>query len=918
MITNNRLKPPENELLEKLIEKGICSKEGKITKKETLPPLQGEEAQKIQNWLHKNFFVEKEQFKPPLPISIYTSLIYAAHEMKTLHNLTQEKIVLNGSAVPFFLPKSYLFKIFYKLGLENPEELLTDEVLTRLANEPNDFDLKIKSPLLSQDQLKQMSGFLDRYLAKINDLTPEEVNRQAYLKKKIVLINKNQFFVLGLKGSFQFDLVVAKSLEREYLFEHDSLNIRLDPYLFSKDSFLVEAKETNGVQALIYKLTKILRIEEVESANEFAFARVISYFSQGWRTFQEKEIEALYKKTKSHDLKTILEITAKSHHKSPDELFSFFFNALIFSKEEDHKVIQETFKNKIPQLSSLLGQKIKELLSIRFPILQKTLFLKCFLQDKLGTPLNDYKTHLTENQNKQTLHLFLTDKAVLCLPKPIKTDLVATQEEVEELKKLDVYFPSLTIDNLKNKNNLNEIKSLIELKEKDLYPLILDLLDSLNTPQIEKTDTLIRSFFEELIDQSDQLQNQKIFDLLTGKKLPLILKNSDLIKLLTVLLYSDLKIALQKEDKKLSINCCCRTPLTLRYLEPKSFLFKEIFNLSIKTALISFKKTFEVDIKEAGADTKMQYLNQKNIILNFESHLLTLLKTKHKSLETITVFSAIYKPEIVKNQALIEDINEIHKILIDEGRKNSLHQQLILYMLMEQLKGIALQTTLRNPLLESLFVDFIFIPVNNSFFDKAISYHVELSLDLFKVFHEKGLLSKSNLYKITLFITLQQNDWVKEDKEKMRLFEELVTLLPKYDSPLLINRLLIILPDMNPLFKKYPQKTLTLFKQIMTTFEEKYAIDSIYENSITKLLMEYFLSDSRSFGPFLYSAKSEEPFIKDFFKFLFDSYARIYTKGKEIKFLEIVSKIQLESTNHSFLKEDSYFKTTLKKIKKTG
>lgn len=331
-----------------------------------LPPLNKQVQIKILKLLTKNFIVRANDESFELEITPYGLFKYLFECINKNSSLNIEKIEIVGGTVLWLL-KDYLEIVLDKLGIKNYKEILTPELMKEWDAMPPDVDIRFSIPKAQKNELENLNSLVVEYLAKQKSKGPPSkeikklIRHQAFLNY-MTTYKENYYSTVSVgdrKGGTNLDLLFVCFLKRLNLFIQDGLRINISPIFEAlkekngnvnsliraitreeiKLDIIPESLFRNGWQALIDRLTKIVRAENPETINEAGWSRLMTAYTKGKRSVQ-KDLESILLATfekasppKGGMLGTALFWLKKSliNHlpNNPEAAFALAFNACL-------------------------------------------------------------------------------------------------------------------------------------------------------------------------------------------------------------------------------------------------------------------------------------------------------------------------------------------------------------------------------------------------------------------------------------------------------------------------------------------------------------------------------------------------------------------------------------------------------------
>ncbi len=844
---------PHDQFLSKLSSLKVCTPNALLTSDKPLPPLEIQESTEFNRWIRYFFFQGNEHFKLSIPISVELLILSVYKSMAEQFQLRPETVALNGGGAPYFLPKSYLIKMFHLLGIESAEELLTQEILAPLNILPKDFDVKIIAPQLSEEQLKKMSDCFDKYLSSLGPIKTSLIKEKAYTKRKYINEGGNSFHIFGIKGAHQVDLIIAKMMKREKLFSHEfQLNFE---NLFLYNSMSVPSPK-GSCQALIFRLAKVIHIENEQTINEFGWARVISYLTKGWRCFQKEKVDVLFEKCKTANPGKILEITCSNHHENKEDTLALFFNAKVFGLVELTNLIDK------PPLASLLATKISDLIEkVSFPVLKNYLFFRTLIQWTSQQKLNDYKIETTLNFDQPMIQLYIHPECCLTLPHvPSKIQenkqslLNASKEEKKHLLELEQYFSKIEL------HSKNIRKCYFEgIEEEELYEF-MRLFQILNGEPPERTpkksDSEVKIIIEKLISKNDPLVDD-------------ILNHAFILKYLSFKdyhLFLGKRVLLAAASEETLIKILALLP----QISEQEDLHDELVIFYLKTALFLLNSTYILTLanKNQNFTNYEQYLNSgKNLKSRFEERIIRLLNTKlNRSNDSIDQF--------FKKSYLFSTFKIFYSIfqLLQE---DSASKPLILAILQDYLlRVLEINTSQSAEQIGRICQVFMFIPPPKKPLDHFV--HFKGSNDVLLKAFRKKFISQKDYTKLSLFFNTDTELFHTNDVSvQMTLIEELVSTVLAQNSTMHFVHLGEIFTFVQLALRKYPQRVVSLHKQICDQFEKRHGLELVRLKPVFEYLFLNLFHYSAGIGGFA-CVSYDLPFAKECFLNLFNATLSVY------------------------------------------
>lgn len=290
-------------------------------------------------------------------------------------------IEIVGSYVFWILMKFYLKRYLKDLGIENPDQILTPELLATLGF-PNDLDLRINIKSNNELELTKQNTIIEDFF--ISQLKKEESNKKVpegvlrdYVQKnafykKNTHYEKSCYSTISINGEIKrqeqkenqavqqrVELLIVQELERLSLFTKDSLRFKIDPLingmsLYGSAESLIDAIQNKaflpeifpesdlpGGQAIVDKLGGIVRAKKRRKIDRAGLPLLINSYTKGLCCTQPDLENILC----SNFLKSVLIHLASPKPKGKgvqnqlDELFIqrlrefCFYQSLIFSEE---------------------------------------------------------------------------------------------------------------------------------------------------------------------------------------------------------------------------------------------------------------------------------------------------------------------------------------------------------------------------------------------------------------------------------------------------------------------------------------------------------------------------------------------------------------------------------------------------------
>ena len=394
---------PINRLLAALFAKGHIDELGRFKAdiaNMPLPGLKASEVDSLQKFLEDPIIVVgkdnafKVSFKLPELLSHLKSKVPEIEDIEII-----------GSSVPTFLPPGYLKRCFEALGLENIDEMLTPEVLQDFYAPPGDYDIRIILKDTYKDLPRDLSHEVINFIASkvYQTQTPQkdqikEIKDKAFIKFKPYVDPHNYYFItsFGNRQDRNIDLLHVKTLRRRHLFMQDALGISVHEFTGTNplgDGKLRVCSSLSGYQALLDRLTKSVRVREVNTINEYGFPLLISNMTKSRtcpepntiRDLRHKYLELLndnkqspLKRSNNPDAKqTVCESSAsdritkisnhlayciESHHRSdPVSAFALTVNAcLLLEGALTSFEMKQLWQKMAPSFKSVVNTKAKQ------------------------------------------------------------------------------------------------------------------------------------------------------------------------------------------------------------------------------------------------------------------------------------------------------------------------------------------------------------------------------------------------------------------------------------------------------------------------------------------------------------------------------------------------------------------------------
>jgi hypothetical protein len=867
---------PQDQFLSKLVSLNILNEEALLRADKPLPPIKPIEAQPFYDWILFNFFVKNNNFELPVPISAYGTICHVYREMMNTFGFLPTKVSLNGGAAPFFLTNSYLLRLFEMIGVEAPEPLLTDEITSSLHKIPNDYDIKILAPHLNSEQLKHMTGCLDRFLSEVSQVNKEAIKKSAYTKRKLVKTEGNEFFITGLKGVFELDLVIAKLVKREKLFSHE-FELNLNP-LFLYNSLAIPIPE-GRCQALIFRLAKIIHIENEETINEFGFGRVISYLTKGWRCFQKEKVDRLLKVAEEKDILSTLTIVFNGHHKLSEEKLAFFFNAKIFGlKESVH------FTETLSSEASPFGKKLADLLqNTPFETVKSYLFFRGISEWITSQNTREYKIETTLNFKQETLQFFITPNCCLTLPfdpssfkKDICTLFKTSQEVKEAFFNLDDELSPIEFHSqIRKKTHFKELNEELVLDLMTLFQVFKRVKEQIST---KKSSESLKKTLEKLIELNDFDLNEVIDLTLNHPQISNFLTHSDLNHFLGKRVLLKGERALSRESPASCESILGEILKTLPLIPLKEELHQDLSDLYLKAALFLLNRAYSLR-HTTDLSTYSNYndylKSSEDLASDFKEKTIKLLNAElnDNSFNNLESFHKQKKDGYL----IIKIIYKILKILDDEPTSKMLILAIVKDFIMNLLETT---TSLKDPL-SKVCQAFVFTPP----LKKPLHHYIHFkdSTELFSFASEKKCLSSLDAAKLSLFFNLEISPILKKELAQVEAFEELTLRVISQKDSIYLVQLGSLLRHIQPALKKYPQRFIDAHKRICDYFKEKHPMHLTRLKPVYEYLFEDIFDQSPLIGGFLPDSPSEIIFAKKLFENLFEAILAAYSKQIEKK-----------------------------------
>lgn len=405
--------------LKEILDSDFFIQEALTTK--PLPSLNKQIQINIIKLLTRPFVVRANNESFELEITLLELFSYLDECINKNSNLNIDKIEIVGGTV-FWLLKDYLRSVLDRLGIKNPEILLTPEILKGWESMPPDVDIRLNVPKAGNNDLEKLNYLVEDFLTKklcnrkCFQETKNLVHQQAFLNFNTVN-NGNYFSTISLgdrKGGTNLDLLFVCVLKRLSLFIQDGLRINISPILErlkekNGDPFLlidaIEKDELsldiipksnfrNGWQAIIDRLAGIVRAEKPETINEAGWSLLMLAYTKGKRSFQE-ELEPILLETfekkysQNEKLNAVIFWLNKAiiNHLSnkPEAAFSLLVNACASLQSRHPEVVLSSWKTLrvhfakstnpfIAKIDSLMTQKKCDFKNV-YALLQAKAFL---------------------------------------------------------------------------------------------------------------------------------------------------------------------------------------------------------------------------------------------------------------------------------------------------------------------------------------------------------------------------------------------------------------------------------------------------------------------------------------------------------------------------------------------------------------
>ncbi len=282
-----------------------------------------------------------------------------------LQNKQIVEVELVGSGVAWILG-DYVLDVFQAMGIENPREFITDQMLADYGRYPTDFDIRIILPHNREDITNYRNAIIDFLAAKASippsgdrTVLHKAIIKNGFTKLSPPIINDGNYcLTMGFQDTDgdQFDLILVKQLKRQSLFVQDALRLPLLALVLAINFDLVNGQNViipisdfrNGWQAIVDRLTGLLRAIAPDTIDFMGLLMLLSNIVKGKRCSDKSLVTALFNRLREIVISPHLSylipppLQKTFHHLPPDSPNDRFIKAIGYGLE---KAAVNHFKN---------------------------------------------------------------------------------------------------------------------------------------------------------------------------------------------------------------------------------------------------------------------------------------------------------------------------------------------------------------------------------------------------------------------------------------------------------------------------------------------------------------------------------------------------------------------------------------------